>query len=98
MKKNLHRTLFVSTLAILVLILIQTFTGFIPVKSLRGVSIETEKPKLTFKGYVDGSFQNNLENYCREHCGFREWLRRFYNQYLWTCFKETNNTTVVLGK
>ena len=98
MKKNLHRTLFVSTLAILVLILIQTFTGFIPVKSLRGVSIETEKPKLTFKGYVDGSFQNNLENYCREHCGFREWLIRFYNQYLWTCFKETNNTTVVLGK
>ena len=98
MKKNLHRTLFVSTLAILVLILIQTFTGFIPVKSLRGVSIETEKPKLTFEGYVDGSFQNNLENYCREHCGFREWLIRFYNQYLWSCFKETNNTTVVFGK
>ena len=98
MKKNLHRTLFVSTLAILVLILIQTFTGFIPVKSLRGVSIETEKPKLTFEGYVNGSFQNNLENYCREHCGFREWLIRFYNQYLWSCFKETNNTTVVFGK
>jgi hypothetical protein len=98
MKKNLHRTLFVSTLAILVLILIQTFTGFIPVKSLRGVSIETEKPKLTFEGCVDGSFQNNLENYCREHCGFREWLIRFYNQYLWSCFKETNNNTVVFGK
>ena len=98
MKKNLYIVLFVGTIAILVFLSIQTFTKIVPVPSLKGVAVEAEKPKLTFKNYVDGTFQDGLENYCREHSGFREWLIRFYNQYLWSCFKETNNATVVRGK
>ena len=98
MRKNFHIILFISVIAVLTFVSIQTFTKFVPVPSLKGVVTETEKPKLTLRNCVDGAFQDNLENYCREHSGFREWLIRLYNQYLWSCFKETNNTTVVRGK
>ena len=98
MRKNLHKILFVSTIVVLTLLMVQTYTGLVHVKPLAGVTVETEKPKLTFKNYVDGTFQNDLEKYCREHCGFREWFIRLYNQYRWSCFRETDNTTVVRGK
>jgi len=98
MRKNMHKILFVSTIVVLTLLFGQTFTGIVPVKSLAGVTVETEKPKLTLQNYLDGSFQSDLENYCREHCGFREWFIRFYNQYRWSCFRETDNTTVMRGK
>lgn len=98
MRKNLHKILFVSTIVVLALLMVQTFTGIIHVKPLKGVTVETEKPKLTLQNYIEGSFQSDLENYCREHCGFREWFIRLYNQYLWGFFRETNNTTVVRGK
>ena len=76
----------------------QTVTGIVKLKPLHGAVTETEKPKLTFKSYADGTFQDSLEHYCRNHSGFREWLIRAYNQYLWSCFKETSNATVVCGK
>lgn len=76
----------------------QTVTGIVKLKPLHGAVTETEKPKLTFKSYADGTFQDSLENYCRNHSGFREWLIRAYNQYLWSCFKETSNATIVCGK
>ena len=90
--------MFVSIIVVLTLLLVQTFTGVVHVKPLAGVTIETEKPKLTLDTYVDGSFQSDLENYCREHCGFREWFIRLYNQYRWSFFREKDNATVMCGK
>lgn len=98
MRKNLYKILFVTVIVGLAFLSIQTFTKFVPVKSLHGATTETAKPELTFKNFMDGSFQDNTEQYLREHSGFREWLIRLYNQYLWTCFKETNNATVMRGK
>ena len=98
MRKHFHKILFVSTIAVMAIILMQTVTGIVKFKPLHGAVTETEKPKLTFKSYADGTFQDSLENYCRNHSGFREWLIRAYNQYLWSCFKETSNATVVCGK
>ena len=90
--------MFVSIIAVLILFLIQTITGIFTLKPLNGVTTEVEKPKLTLKSYADGSFQDDVENFCHANFGFREWLIRLYNQYIWSCFKETNNTTVVRGK
>ena len=98
MRKHFHKILFISIIAVLILFLFQTVTGFVTLKPLNGATTEVEKPKLTLKSYADCSFQDNVENYCRAHFGFREWLIRLYNQYIWSCFKETNNTTVVRGK
>ena len=80
------------------IILMQTVTGIVKLKPLHGAVTETENPKLTLQSYVDGTYQDSLENYCRNHSGFREWLIRAYNQYVWSCFRETTNATVVRGK
>ena len=98
MRKHFHKILFVSTIAVMAIILMQTVTGIVKLKPLHGAVTETENPKLTLQSYVDGTYQDSLENYCRNHSGFREWLIRAYNQYLWSCFKETSNATVVCGK
>lgn len=98
MRKHFYKILFFSIISVLTLFLFQTVTGIFTLKPLNGVSTEVEKPKLTLKSYADGSFQNNVDDYLHDHFGFREWLIRGYNQYLWSCFKETNNSTVVRGK
>ena len=98
MRKHFHKILFFSTIAIMVIFLIQTVTGVVKLEPLHGATIETEKPKLTLKNYTDGSFQDESESYLREQFGFREWLIRGYNQFLWSCFRESNNSTVVRGK
>ena len=98
MRKHFYKILFVSTIAVLMLFLIQTVTGFFTLKPLNGATTEAEKPKLTLKSYADGSFQSGMDWYLKDHFGFREWLIRLYNQYLWSCFHETNNATVMRGK
>ena len=98
MRKHFHKILFVSTIAVMAIILVQTVTGIVKLKPLHGAVTETENPKLTLQSYVDGTYQDSLENYCRNHSGFREWLIRAYNQYVWSCFRETTNATVVRGK
>lgn len=98
MRKHFHKILFVSTIAVMTIILMQTVTGIVKLKPLHGAVTETENPKLTLQSYVDGTYQDSLENYCRNHSGFREWLIRAYNQYVWSCFRETTNATVVRGK
>lgn len=98
MKDFFYKTLFSGIIAVLLLFLVQTFACVFSFEPLNGVTTESEKPKLTIQNYADGSFQNAVENYCREHFGFREWLIRCYNQLLWSCFKETNNVLIVRGK
>ena len=98
MKKHFHKILFVATVALLSLVLFQTFTGLLPLPALNGAVMETEKPKLTLKSYTDGTFESETGKYLREHCGSREWLIRAYNQWLWSCFGEANNSTIMEGK
>ncbi len=98
MKDIFYKILFFSTIAVMIIFLVQTVTGVVKLEPLHGAVLEAEKPKPTLATYVDGSFQENTEQYLRDHFGFREWLIRYYNQYLWSCFHETNNATIVRGK
>ena len=98
MRQLFHKILFFLTILILTTILVQTVTSYFQLKPLRGALVKAEKPNLSFASYVDGSFQSGLENYARDNFGFHEWLIRFYNQYLYTCFHKTNNASILFGK
>lgn len=98
MKNLFYKTLFFSIIALLLLVLFQTTFHFFELKPLVGVTAEVEKPKLTLKNYIEGSYQEDLEAYSRDNLGFREWLIRGYNQFLWSCFRKTNNKTIRIGK
>lgn len=98
MKKYLCDILCLLTLASLLILFIQEQWHPFPLKPLAGVQEKTEFPKLTLENYSSGKYQSDLEQYSRENFGFREWLIRFYNQYLWDCYHITNVESVVIGK
>ncbi len=98
MKGLLYKILFFSTIAVLLVFTAQTVAPFAHFEPLNGVTEELEKPELTFRNYANGSLQNYIDAYLREHFGFREPLIRYYNQFLMSCFHETNNENVLIGK
>ena len=97
MKKDYRKILFISTIVLLTLVMVQTLTSFINLRSLKGAMVKAEMPKLTYRSYVDGSFQRGFEAYGQDNFGFREWLIRLYNQYLWSCYKKTSNNYILFG-
>ena len=97
MKKNFHKILFITTIVLLVMIMVQTLTGFISLKSLKGSMKLAEMPKLTYKSYVDNSFQRRFEKYAKDHLGFREWALRLYNQYVWSCYHTNSNGWILIS-
>ena len=88
-----------SVLALLMFLpMFQQVTGVFRFNGLEGVFDKTEKPELTFDGYVTGEYQKQLEAYTGENFGFREPVIRLYNQYLWDFYRKTFAQDVVCGK
>ena len=98
MKNNFHKILFIATIFIFVVILVQTIWHPIKFNPLKGVTVKTEMPKLTFETYKNNSFQKQFDKYSQENFGLREWTFRMYNQYLWTCYRKIKTSYVVEGK
>lgn len=90
--------MFVLTVIVFVTIMVQSIWHPFNIKDLKGAYVKKEFPELTFQTYKDNSFQKQLEDYYRDHFGFREYAIRLYNQYLWSFYDKTNTKTVALGK
>jgi hypothetical protein len=100
MKKNslIKAILFVLTMLLLVVFLVQKQNGIFEFKPLKGVNEPTLEPHFTWDSYRNAEYQTQLENYLSEHYGFREPLIRFYNQFLYDFFRKTYSEEVVIGK
>lgn len=98
MKRNFNKILFVVTIVLFQVILVQSIWHPINFRPLGGATYKTEFPKLTFESYKDNSFQEQFNKYSKENFGFREWALRFYNQYLWSFYNKTNAKIVMKGK
>lgn len=68
------------------------------VKPLKGWQASTKPIKLTTQNWLDGSWQNNRENFAKEHLKLRHLLIRFNNQLKFSLFKKLNSRNVVMGK
>lgn len=92
--------LFSVLLVLLFLPMVVEHTGIIKLEPLHGVTKNQgeEMPQLTFEGYVSGDFPKELESYLSCHFGFREFIIRIYNQYLWDFYKKTYANDIVVGK
>ena len=98
MKNNFHKILFILTISVFVVIFAQTLWHPINFRPLKGVTVKTEMPKLTFETYKNNSFQKQFDKYTQENFGFREWTFRMYHQYLWSCYRKIKAFIVVEGK
>ena len=90
--------LFALLMVFLFVPVVQEWTGFIPVKPLKGVFEPTPKPALTFDNYRSNVYQTQLEKYTSENFGLREPIIRLYNQYVWSAYNKTYCHFIVPGK
>ena len=98
MKDLFYKILFILTILVFVVIMAQTTWHPFKLKKLSGNTDKVEIPELNFKTYSDGSFQSRYDKYLMQNFGFREFLLRFYNQYLWTFYGKENVDHIVPGK
>ena len=96
--KYLYHIMFALLLAFLFMPMTQEHFSLFKVKPLNGVNYKTEEPKFTLASYSDGKFQAQLEDYISENFGFREFVIRLYNQYVWSFFNKTYNKSFVRGE
>ena len=98
MRKHFCTILSLATMAFLILMFVQEKGKLFQLKPLNGVVEETKMPVFSFGNFVEGNLQKDAEQYSKEHFGFREWLIRLYNQYLWDAYKKTYVESIVIGK
>lgn len=98
MKNLFYKILFILTILVFVVIMVQTTWHPFKLKTLSGNTDKVEIPELNLKTYSDGSFQSKYDTYLMQNFGFREFLLRFYNQYLWTFYSKENVDHIVPGK
>ena len=100
MTSRTQTILFALTAVLLFASMLQNIFNLPIFKPLKGVVVEEAKPEFTFRNCCDGSFQQQVEPYLKQHLGCREPLIRLYNQYLWDCYGKTPVTEgqVTFGK
>ena len=99
-KQRHHIIQFACITALLTAIMLQGFTHVVKLKPLSPYTsnITVMKQDLTFKTFLDGSYQEYLGNLARQKTGFREFFSRCHNQIAYSCFGKIANTNVIEGK
>ena len=99
-KQRHHIIQFACITALLTAVMLQGFTHVVKLKPLSPYTsnITVVKQDLTFKTYLDGSYQEYLGNLARQKTGFREFFSRCHNQIVYSCFGKIANKNVVKGK
>lgn len=98
MRKTLYVILCFLTVSIFIVMFVQEEWHPFKIQPLNGVQTETQFPTVTMANFVSGNMQRDLEQYSREHFGFRELFIRAHNQYLWDCYHQTHVQSVLVGK
>ena len=97
-KNGLYTILFSVLMAFLFMPMIQEHYDMFKTKPLKGVTLTTEFPKFSMDSYSQCKYQSQLEKYISENFGFREFVIRLYNQYLWSCYRKTYCHFIIPGK
>ena len=97
-RKGIHVALFVLVVLLLAFPAVQQHTRWFQLKPLHGVTIATERPKLSYKSFMSGVFQRQEDQYLSENVGFRELFVRCYNQLSWSMFRQPQNKSIRVGK
>ncbi len=65
---------------------------------LTGVSVQTERPILTKKGLLDGTVQEELNDYIAQNMPGRDLMIKVRNQLIFTLYSKSPNENIVIGK
>lgn len=99
MRRNaLYTILFVLTVVLLALPAVQQHARLFKFKPLAGVTTDKAQPELSWKTFMSGQYQQREDRYLAENIGFREVFIRYYNQFTWSLFQASQNTSIFVGK
>lgn len=96
--KTLHNILFWLLMAFFCLPALQQCAGLFHFKELEGFVATEEPVKLSWKTLKDDSFQKYCGRRAKNGFGFREFYIRTYNQLMYSCFNQSTNDHIVIGK
>ena len=65
---------------------------------LTGVSVQTERPILTKKGLLEGTVQEELNDYIAQNMPGRDLMIKVRNQLIFTLYSKSPNENIVIGK
>lgn len=66
--------------------------------NLVGLVISDRKPELSLKNWLDGSYQNETDDYDNDHWAFKELMVRLNNQFYYKAFNQIRVNQFVSGK
>lgn len=95
--KGFYIVLCVLTVILLAFPAVQQHAKLFKFGPLGGVVESAERPRLSVNTFMDGSFQQQEDQYLSENIGFREPLIRCYNQLCWSLFRKVQNKTIFVN-
>lgn len=66
-------------------------------EGLSGAIVTAPEPAFSVSAVLEGSWQNSLDNWMKDHLSVREPMIRLGNQFLFTFFQETSNKYFTVG-
>ncbi len=96
-QKGLLITLFFLTVLLFTLPAVQQHGKLFKFKALNGETVAAAKPEFTVKGFMNGTYQKQEDQYLSENFGFREPMFRCYNQLMWSLFRMTQNKSIFIN-
>jgi len=89
---------FVAILVLLLLPMINYQLKFFKELSLHGSETKVTQPIRSFKSYFTGQYQDSFANYFSANLPLRSYAIKTHNQILYSAFKFTNASQVIIGK
>lgn len=98
-KHKIKKGVFYGLLLLLLLPLCLVVSNcFIPVEPLKGASFSAKETAFSFSGWIDGTYQQEKDNYLKQNYGLSSLYVRLYNELDFLLFKKANAKFVVIGK
>lgn len=97
-KPVLYTILFGVLMTLLCLPMVQQGTRLFKFRQLEGFTAPVEPVKLSLETYRNQCYQEYVQQYLQQNFGFRDVYIRFYNQFIYSCFYQSTNHNVVMGK
>lgn len=98
MKKFGLHIIFLSVLLMLVMPAIQSTFHLFKEKPLNGAFKLADKPSFSWVKWNSGAFQGDMEQYLKDHSGFRNFFVRLQNQLDFMAFGQANAEGAIVGK
>lgn len=97
--KNVVKTgLLVILIGVLCIPMLQYYFPTISMKPLEGSYEKKSLESFSWKGWFEGTFQSNFDDWYNENFGFRNFFVRLHNQLNYSVFTQTNSHKIVIGK